>query len=333
MGCASMPVLRQASVVGAVGVCGERASPAPTASARTAPALLQTDATNARCRAEPRSGAKANWSCCRSAGANAHSRHSAPGLLQACLALAFRPDCLIDAPAPNTQPSGRPLAVRRRPIAMRPAARALLSAARRRADGSCDALERSALAPCAAILQGLAAPWASPQRCLASAAPPENSDSSPRPAATPAQPAAAGAAAAAASTRPRKSRSRAEQFSPGMEDFVKQMFAADLDALPSDQAAEAAVPGAMSAAAAPAAEQPPQPAAAAEPESAVATAALAAAPVLDAATAKRREKKLKRLLGEGSGGRGAKVGAACCRLPIQGRWAACCWRCGAAARG
>lgn len=287
--------------------------PGPNRFRRTAPALLRTIATHAWCRAGPRSGAKANWSCaaavlgqCAPSPCPVACKH-APQHWHSVYIVQF------GAAAPQTQPSGRPVSACRRPIAMRPATRAILSVARRRADGSCDALERSALAPCAAILQGLAAPWASPQRCLASAAPPQNSGSPLTPAATPAQPAAAGAAATAASARPHKPRSRAEQFSPGMEDFVKQMFAADLDAPPGDEAAEAVAPDAASAAAAPAAVQPPQAAAAAaEPDSAVAAAAGAAAPVLDAAAAKRREKKLKRLLGEGGGGRGAKVGAACC---------------------
>ncbi|PRW33302.1 hypothetical protein C2E21_7934 [Chlorella sorokiniana] len=170
------------------------------------------------------------------------------------------------------------------------------------------------------MLQSLAAPLASPQRPLTSSASAQHSSSGTSSAATTARPAAAGGKGAAASgAGTRKPRTKTEQLSPGMENFVKQMFTADLDALPADEAAAAAAaegqpPQAAAAevdqqTAAPAAgqQQADSPAAAAaSADAAVAQAeaaagAAAAEAGLDRAAAKRREKKLQRLLGPKGG--------------------------------
>ncbi len=189
---------------------------------------------------------------------------------------------------------------------MRPARSILAAAVRLAATPGADALERSALATCAAMLQSQGAPLASPHRCLASSACPQSSDSASRPGATPAQPAAAGGGASGAATL--KPRTKVEQFRPGMEDFVKQMFAADLDALPADEAAEATerqeqAGGAVQQQQDPAAAQAGDAAAAEEAEAAAAAAAEAEALLaeVDPTIVWKREKRLKQLLG-GAGG-------------------------------
>lgn len=93
-----------------------------------------------------------------------------------------------------------------------------------------------------------------------------------------------------------------------MEDFVKQMFAADLDALPADEAAEATerqeqAGGAVQQQQDPAAAQAGDAAAAEEAEAAAAAAAEAEALLaeVDPTIVWKREKRLKQLLG-GAGG-------------------------------
>ncbi|KAI7839797.1 hypothetical protein COHA_006596 [Chlorella ohadii] len=184
-----------------------------------------------------------------------------------------------------------------------------LAAVRRRATPGGDALERSALATCAAMVQNPGALLASPHRCLASSACSQSSDSASRPGATPDQPAAAGGGGGAGSgAATLKPRTKVEQFRPGMEDFVKQMFAADLDALPADEAAEAAerqeqAGGAVQQQQDPAAAQAGDAAAGEEAEAAAAAAAAAEALLadVDPAIVWKREKRLKQLLG-GAGG-------------------------------